>query len=210
MSARQYGTIGIVGVSIFLLVNVALHFLDPDLSVVNSVLSDYALGDYGWLSRTGDFAAAAGLIAIALGLRSTLAPGKRVAVSWVLILLAGLGFVVSGLFDTDGTEATEFTTSGIVHIVGSMVSILGLIVTSWLLRGVFSRDDGYRHLSRTQLWFAVVISVTAVALILLSGTADGLAQRALVIVMVTWWLVLAVNVRQSATRRQAIEKGVLT
>ena len=209
MSARQYGTIGIVGVSVFLLVNVAFHFLDPDLSVVDAVLSDYALGDYGWLSRAGDFAAAVGLISIALGLRSTLAPGKRVAASWILILLAGFGFIVSGLFDTDGTEATEFTTTGTVHIVGSMVSILGLIVTAWLLRGVFSRDDGYRYLSRTQLWFAVVISVTAVALILLSGMADGLAQRALVIVMVTWWIVLAVNVRQSATRRQAIERGVL-
>jgi len=207
VSARQYGTIGIVGVSVFLLVNVALHFLDPDLSVVDAVLSDYALGDYGWLSRAADFAAAVGLIAIALGLRSTLAPGKRVSASWVLILLAGFGFIVSGLFDTDGTEATEFTTTGTLHIVGSMVSILGLIVTAWLLRGVFSRDDGYRHLSRTQLWFAILISVAAVALILLSGTADGLAQRALVIVMVTWWLVLAVNVRQSTMVRQGSEPG---
>ena len=210
MSARQYGTIGIVGVSVFLLVNVALHFLDPDLSVVDAVLSDYALGDYGWLSRAADFAAAVGLIAIALGLRSTLAPGKRATASWVLILLAGFGFIVSGLFDTDGTEATEFTTRGTIHIVGSMVSILGLIVTAWLLRGVFSRDDCYRYLSRTQLWFAVLISVAAVALILLSGRADGLAQRALVIVMVTWWLVLAVNVRQSATLRQGSEPGAST
>jgi len=210
VSARQYGTIGIVGVSVFLLVNVALHFLDPDLSVVDAVLSDYALGDYGWLSRAADFAAAVGLIAIALGLRSTLAPGKRATASWVLILLAGFGFIVSGLFDTDGTEATEFTTRGTIHIVGSMVSILGLIVTAWLLRGVFSRDDCYRYLSRTQLWFAVLISVAAVALILLSGRADGLAQRALVIVMVTWWLVLAVNVRQSATLRQGSEPGAST
>jgi Protein of unknown function (DUF998) len=151
-----------------------------------------------------------GLIAIALGLRSTLAPGKRVAASWVLILLAGFGFIVSGLFDNDGTEATEFTTRGTIHIVGSMVSILGLIVNTWRLRGVFSRDDGYRQLSRTQLWFAVLVSVTAVVLILLTGRADGLARRALVIVMVTWWLVLAVNVRQSATLRQGSEPGAST
>lgn len=90
-----------------------------------------------------------------------------------------------------------------------MVAILGLIVTAWLLRGVFSRDDGYRHSENAPL-FAVLISVTAVALILLSGTADGLAQRALVIVMVTWWLVLAVNVRQSTTLRQGSEPGAPT
>jgi hypothetical membrane protein len=210
VSDRQYGTIGIVGVSVFLLANVALHFLDPDLSVVDTVLSDYGLGDYGWLSRAGDIAAAVGLIAIALGLRSTLAPGKRVAASWALILIAGFGFIVSALFVTDGTEATEFTTTGVLHIVSSLVAILGLIVTAWLLRGVFSRDDGYRHLSRTELWFAILISVTAVAMILLAGTADGLAQRALVIVMVAWWLVLAVNVRQSTTLPRGSEPGAPT
>ena len=129
-------------------------------------------------------------------------PGTR-----LLILLAGFGFIVSGLFVTDGTDATEFTTAGVLHIVGGLVAILGLIVAAWLLRGVFSRDEGYRHLSRTQIWFAVIISVTAVAMILLVGTADGLAQRTLVIVMVTWWLVLAVNVRRSATPLQVSEPG---
>ena len=207
MSAKQYGTLGIVGVACFLLANLALHFLDPSLSVVDTVLSDYALGDYGWLSRAAQFAAAVGLIAIALGLRSTLAPGKRVAASWVLLLLAGFGFIVSGLFATDGTEATEFTFNGVLHIISFFVSILGLIVGAWMLRGVFSRDDGYKHLSRTQHWFAVFITVGVLGIVVLEPVSVGLSQRALLVVLVTWWFVLAANVRRSGMPRPVSEQG---
>lgn len=104
MSARQYGTIGIVGVSAFLLVNVALHFLDPDLSVVDAVLSDYALGDYGWLSRAWRFRGSGGPGSRSLWTRSTLAPGKRVAASWVLILLAGFDSLSRGCLIQTGQK----------------------------------------------------------------------------------------------------------
>ena len=68
-----------------------------------------------------------------------------------------------------------------------------------MICGVFSGDDGYKHLARTQQRFAVLITIAAVGTILLAGTADGLSQRVLALVMVTWWLVLATNLRRSAT-----------
>jgi hypothetical protein len=95
LSPRKYGTIGIFGVGVFLLANAALHLLDPDLSVIDTVINDYALGDYGWISGT------------------------------------------------------------------------------------------HHHRGR--------------GTILLAGTADGLSQRVLALVMLTWWLVLATNLRRSAT-----------
>ena len=100
---------------------------------------------------------------------------------------------------TDGEGAAETASGGILHIVGSFAAILCLPVSAWMLRGVFSRDDGYRHLSRTQHWFAVVITLSLVAAV--PDVVIGLTQRILVTVLVGWWFVLAVNVRQSATRR---------
>jgi hypothetical protein len=73
-TARLYGTIGIVGVGGWVLANLLLHVLVPELSVVNNTLSEYALGDFGWLKRAAEFANGVGLVAIALGLRATLAP----------------------------------------------------------------------------------------------------------------------------------------
>jgi hypothetical protein len=47
LTGRQYGTIGFAGVGLLVVTLVALHFLDPDLSVVDEYMSVYALGDYG-------------------------------------------------------------------------------------------------------------------------------------------------------------------
>lgn len=197
MSAKYYGTIGIVGICGFVLAYVALHLLNPDSSVIDAPLSDYALGDYGWLNGAANFSAAIGLIAIALGLRLTLAPGKRVTASWVLIFTSGVGFFVSGLFATDGVEATEMTGEGIVHILAFLVTALSSIVAVWMLRGVFSRDSDYGYLSRTQHWFAVLITISFVGAMALGEVAGGLAQRVFAVVMVAWWFVLAGSVRRS-------------
>ena len=50
-----------------------------------------------------------------------------VAASWSLLLVAGLGFIISGLFVTDPTEAAESTTSGTLHDVGGALSMLGVL-----------------------------------------------------------------------------------
>ena len=112
MTARQYGTIGIVGLAGWVLANLLLHVLDPELSVVNTTTSEYALGDYGWLKRAAEFSIGVGLVAIALGLRTTLAPGTRVTASWVLMLVAGVGFFASGVFVTDATGADSRCQAG--------------------------------------------------------------------------------------------------
>ena len=112
MTARQYGVIGIVGVAAWVLGDLLLHVLDPELSPVDNTTSQYALGDHGWLKQAADVANGVGVVAIALGLRATLSPGKRVTASWVLMLLAGVGFFVGGVFVTDEMGAEDVTLSG--------------------------------------------------------------------------------------------------
>ena len=196
MTARQYGTVGIVGVGGWVLANLLLHVLVPELSVVDNTLSEYALGDFGWLKRAAEFANGVGLVAIALGLRATLAPGRRVTVSWVLILVVGLLFFPDVVFVTDATDAEETTVSGMLHFLSFVVTVLSLLVAVWMLRGVFARDDGWRHFQRAQHWFAVAFTVVFVVMIATIDAAPGLAQRALVVVIATWWLALAVNLRR--------------
>ena len=199
MTARGYGTAGVVGVGLFALTVVALHILDPDLSVIDEPISVYSLGEYGWLSQVGTIAMGLGLIGIALGLRETLVSGKRVTASWVLVLIAGLGFIISGLFVTDPTGAIESTTSGTLHDLGGYISLLGVVITVWMLQGVFSRDAVYQHFARTQLWFAVLVTASMVALLTLGEGQLGLMQRPFVVAVVVWLLVLAVRIRRTHT-----------
>jgi hypothetical protein len=105
---------------------VALHVIEPDFSPVDTFMSDYANGDNGWLMQSEFFGAGIGTIAIALGLRKTLVPTKRGTASVVLLVLAGTGFFVAGLFNTDPTGVTDLTTTGTVHVLGSGRSGLDL------------------------------------------------------------------------------------
>ena len=197
MTGNQYGTIGLLGIGFSFLALLALHILDSDLSVVDRYISEYALGDYGWLSRAADFALGAGMIAIALGLKETLASGKRVAASWVLVLIAGLGFFVAGLFETDPTGTFETTARGAIHDIAGYVTVLSLVIASWILRGVFARDSRSTNLARTQLWFAIVISVTLMAVLVLSEVSVGLPQRTFVAAVMAWLAYLAINLRRA-------------
>lgn len=151
MNGNHCGMLGVVGIGVSLLALVTLHFLDPDLSVVDEYISVYALGDYGWLER-----------------------------------------------------AAETTTAGAIHDIAGHVSILGLVISSWMLRGVFARDDGYKDLARTQLWFAVLMSVALAAVLALFEVSVGLPQRAFVVVTLSWLVVLAVSPRRGDKSGHAI------
>lgn len=195
MTARQYGAVGIVGVGVFMVAMAVLHILDPGLNVVDEYLSVYALGEFGWLSRVADFAMGAGVAAIALGLRKTLADSRKATTSWVLMLISGLGFVISGIFNTDPSSVAETTDAGALHDLGGYVSILSLMISTWLLRGVFRRDGQLVPMARIQAWFAFAMSAALVAF-LASEPILGLTQRLFVLVVVAWLITLAANLRK--------------
>jgi hypothetical protein len=116
--------------------------------VVDNYVSDYALGDFGWLMKSAFFGVGIGTIAIALGLRQTLVPIKRGTASVVLLVVAGIGFFVAALFNTDSTGVTDLTTSGRLHVLGSVVIFFALPITAWMVRGVFKRDPTWEPFAK--------------------------------------------------------------
>jgi hypothetical protein len=204
LTSARYGTIGLLGVGVFVVAIVALHVLQPELSVVDEYMSVYALGAYGWLLQIGAIALGLAIIVVALGLRRTLAAGRRATAAWLALVIAGLGFVAAGVFVTDPTGTTDYTLSGAIHDLAGFLSLLSLVTAAWLLWGAFSRTDGYQHLARTQLLLAGVLTIVVVTL--LAGLLPvGIAQRTFYIVLVGWMFVLAVSVRRLGVSPRASE-----
>ena len=206
MTATQYRFAGAIGVGAFALAVIALHVLDPDLGVVDEYISAYGLGDYGWLMRAADFLLGLGVLAIGLALRSTLAEGKRVTASWMLFLIAGLGFILSGVFSTDPANTVESTAAGAFHDAGGYISILSLMFATWFLRGVFKRDPNHSRLYKFQTWFAILMTGTLAAFIAFEPIL-GLTQRVFVAVVVTWLIALAINLKPETTSIQALDEA---
>lgn len=202
---HRLGTIGLTGISWFVIGVVSLHVLEPGFNPVTDYMSDYATGDtFGLLMNAAFFGAGVGTLAIGLGLRVALSPGKRVAATWVLLVVAGVAFIVVGLFNGDVTSATEMTLAGAIHVLGSMVLFISLLVAIWLLRGVFKRDPAWRAFVALQTTFAVALSVGFVATFVTpEGGPIGISQRLFVGVMMTWLLWLAWRLRTCGSRDTA-------
>ena len=200
MAGRYLGIVAMLGVAYFVVAGVALHFLDSALDPVEVYMSDYALGPYGWLMKSAFFAVGLGTIAIGLGLRATLAAGKRVTPAVVLVIVAGIGFLVAGTFNTDPYDAVQETTSGSIHLLGALVLFLSLVISAWLLRGVFSRDRRWQGLTSTTLWFAIALTATFVFMFV-GPLGAGLDQRIFVVVVMSWLAFLAWQVYQHAPAR---------
>ncbi|MDX1659096.1 MAG: DUF998 domain-containing protein [Nitriliruptorales bacterium] len=205
MSARQLGVVGMIGAGWFIVSVLILNVIDTEYSRINDFMSDYANGEYGWLMQSAFLGAGIGAIATAGGLRKSLEPGKRVTASIVLLLVAGLGYLLA-IAKTDPSDATEFTTAGILHVVGSLLIFFSLLIAVWFLRGVFDRDPSWNHLATTQMWFATAYTVTMVVSF---GTPMdgpvGLTQRIFVPVMMAWWIFIAWNIRRLDSTSQAAE-----
>ena len=180
--------------------------IEPDrpLSDADSL---YALGEFGWLWRAGAVVSGLGVLALALGLTASLAPGKRVKAAISTLVLGGLALMATGVFPTDppledGTVG--YTTAGVLHFVFGILGLVTLLVAVFLLQGVFKRDRRSSYASRPTRWLAWWLLAGVVLLLALPENTipAGVVQRVVFIPEAIWGVWLAWRIRLAEPRRQ--------
>lgn len=105
-------------------------------------------------------------------------------------------FVLAGVFKGDDIGTTDMSTSAVVHGAVSVVLMVGLIVSAWVLRAAFKHSPGWEHLRTMELVFAIVLTVTFfVASSNPEGEGSGLTQRLFVGLLMLWLGFVAWQVR---------------
>ena len=193
--SRFLGILGLVGVVTWVTAVVALHFFEPGR--VDRMVSEYAIGENGWMMMLAFFAVGIGTMGIAVGVRDSLAPGLRVSVSVGLLFVVGVGFLASGAF-TAGV-GTELTTEGFIHAVAGGIVFVGLVVDAFLLRGVFSRDSQWKGFARRMRWFPPLLLAAFIAF---AWEVSGPRQRVYIGLMMTWLGMLAWQLRNIEPQRR--------
>lgn len=137
-------------------------------------LSLLSLGDLGWI-QVGNFVVAGALVlALAAGIRRTLADGPGRTWGPVLVAGYGVGLVMGGVFLPDpglgyppGTPdgiPDDFTWHGILHAVAPPLAFTALVAASLVLTRRFARN-------RQRGW-AFYSAATAVVAVVLSAWPD--------------------------------------
>jgi hypothetical protein len=157
----------------FVVLLAVLHFVKPDLDPSWRVISEYALGDYGWIMTIAFLAWGLSAISLFVAIRfqiHTLA-GR---IGLVFLLVGAAGPILAGLFQTDPitTPPDAITTSGFIHSMGAMLGD-GMLIAATLLTLSLVRNNPDWSTARVPLvltavlaWVGAIVLTVSMAILL--------------------------------------------
>ena len=189
MTRVTLATVALIAAAASLMLVIAAHIARPDIPVLTSVVSQYAVGPFGWIQALVFATLAASCLALFLVLLGVkLSVGGRIG-SW-LLLAASAGLAL----------AAAFPLGQPLHEVASMIGNLSLPVAMLLVGlALKPRSPGQLVLSHLP-WIGVVLMMST--LFLLPGVV-GLANRFVVLAYIVWLLVVSRRLRATSAEDAA-------
>ena len=138
----------------FLVLLAALHFIKPELDPSWRVISEYALGDYGWIMMLAFLSLALSCVSLFVAVRSQARTiGGKIGLAFLLVAAAGL--IVAAVFTTDPITASrdELTTHGNLHGLGAALGT-GFPIAATLIGFSLARNRAWSAARRSLLWSA--------------------------------------------------------
>lgn len=192
--------------ALFALLLATLHAVRADLEPSAHMISEYAVGQAGWMMLLTFLALAAAYSALLLALRS-FARGPLGALGLLLLLIAAVGAAMGGLFPMDpaGTPPEQASRSNALHGLGFMLGVPGTLLASTLLNIRLWRHPLWRSArpmllgTAALIWLTLIVFAMAMAAFMKAppGTpfAVGWQNRALVASWALWVFLLARRAR---------------
>ena len=136
----------------FVVLLAALHVIKPELDPSWHFISEYAIGDYGWVMVLVFLSLALSYVTLFVAIRSQTQTivGK---IGLALLLVSALGLTIAAVFTTDPITASQdaVTTEGSLHNLGGMLGIampFAAALVGWRL----ARNPAWSSAKRPLLW----------------------------------------------------------
>lgn len=207
--ARRAGTWAIVGICLYVVLDVVAQLLPPHYSPIHQAESDLAVGPYGYLMRINFVVRGALSLAVVSALATTF---PRARARWGLILF-GIWGVTSGLlavFNTDILDDRKvapilhLTRHGELHLALAFIGFVAAPVGAILIAQAFSKVPALQNARNTSMTLAVLslIALLAMAVFPHIDHAGGLGERIYLLAVLLWTLHAAVSLRRAASWQQ--------
>jgi hypothetical protein len=188
---------------------VALHFLEPGFDPSWRMVSEYALGRYGWLLTLGFLAWAASYASLVVAVRPHIrTTGGMIGLIWLLV--NALGATMGAIFPIDPITSSPDagTTSGILHGVGALLGIPTFPIAVTLISRSLLRNPAWASSRRSLVWMvglvwlSIAVFVIAMAT-MFRGTMGpevliGWPNRLLILADSAWVMVVAWRAAQKS------------
>jgi hypothetical membrane protein len=201
---RRLATAAMIGVVLYVVVDVVLQLLPPHYNPISEAESNLAVGPFGWIMNL-NFLARAALSGCAIAaLVRVGVPTRLRNVGLLLFGFAGFCSAALAFFATDVAPAGEHgvgttTITGAIHLAlatGGFVAALAafVLLTLWM-RNIAELRSGYRQ-ARFFLLVAVVGILSLAATIMFAPQLLGLAERVCLVGILGWAFVASAAVRR--------------
>ena len=122
--SRTAALLAFAGTATLVVLLAALHFIKPELDPSWHFISEYAIGDYGWMMVVAFLSLALSYVSLFVAIRSQLRTivGR---IGLALLLVSALGLTIAAIFTTDPITVSEdaLTTEGTLHNLGGTLGM---------------------------------------------------------------------------------------
>jgi hypothetical membrane protein len=186
-----------LGVGIYVVVDVVLQLLPPHYSPISQAESDLAVGPFGWIMSINFFGRGVTCAALIVAVMQTGGRTRRRMIGVWLLGVAGFCSALIAFFPTDvpaGQGIAPSTLHGIIHVAGATTGFVLALAAFWVLTFWLPRP------SRAAVVF---LGIATVGLVLLAASivADpgvlGLTERICLAGILGWVFIVARALRRS-------------
>jgi hypothetical protein len=192
--AKKIAIISFYSLLLFAVIVCLLHFLRPDKNMFTCFVSEYAVGNYGWL-MTADFYTLA--FATTFLFISLVQHVKASATGCIATGIFCVGIFLAGIFPTD-LPVEPPTPRGLIHGLSALIALfcLGVSMIAW--GNSFRRNGGLKSISKFSVFYGIVSLVMLVILVGSPVSLRGLMQRILLAWDIGWLLLVSWKLQHNA------------
>ncbi len=134
----------------FVVLLAALHVIKPELDPSWRFISEYEIGDHGWIMALAFLSLALSCVALFIAIRSQMRTivGR---IGLALLLLSAAGMIVAAIFTTDPIAGESArTTHGKLHELGAMLDVIPF--AALIINLSLARNPAWFSARRSLLW----------------------------------------------------------
>jgi hypothetical protein len=186
----------------FIVLLLALHFLEPEFAPSWHFISEYQLGKFGWMMCAAFFALGFSCVALCIALWQQATILGKIGLAMLLIAAAGMFIAAVNITDPLNTPETQWTSHGKLHQQGATMD--GIPVAAVLIIIGLIRKGPYWKANKSALIWATVLVWLGMAVFIIAMAkhfpADrnfgpdvplGWPNRIMIITQAVWLIVIA-------------------
>jgi hypothetical protein len=192
---RTIALVSTAGSILFFVIVFLQHFLRPGKNMLSCFVSEYAVGDYGWLMTIGFFSLATAALLLLIGLPMNLTASK---LSKITLGIFCVGSLLFSIFPTDVPVVFPPTPRGLIHGFAALIAliVLGIAMIAWGV--VFKKNENWKSLAKPSLFFGVMSLILFIIFFASPVTLRGLTERILLVWDVSWLLLVSRKLYKTA------------